>query len=131
MLHCHAFVHHAYLYMHCFVFVLILLLCLWFVCVKIQNHIKCRKSKSLKIYLQQSHGFQDVSHRDIGAWKTSNARKCTKPLAQRYKAKQVLRQNSTTSIKLFDFLHFMWFWIFTHTNQRHKSKIKTKTKQCI
>ena len=24
--------------------------------------------------------------------KTSNARKCTKPLAQRYKAKQVLRQ---------------------------------------
>jgi len=33
--------------------------------------------------------------------KTSNARKCTKPLAQRYKAKQVLRQNSTKSIKLF------------------------------
>ena len=26
--------------------------------------------------------------------KTSNARKCTKPLAQRYKAKQVLRQKT-------------------------------------
>ena len=49
---------------------------------------------------------------------TSNARKCTTPLAQRYKAKQVLRQNSTKSIKLFDFLIF--YVIFGFLTQETK-----------
>ena len=79
---------------------------------------------SLKIYLQQSHRFQDFSHNDIGAWKTSNARKCTKPLAQRYKTKQDLRQNSTKSIKLFDFLIF--YVIFGFLTQETKRLIKQK-----
>ena len=50
------------------------------------------------------------------------------------------RQNShvicaqTYTIKLFEFITFMWFWIFTHTKLKHKSKIKNKTmliKKCI
>ena len=59
--------------------------------------------------------------------KTSDVRKCTKPLAQRYKAKQVLRQNSTMLIKLFDFLIFMWFLDFWH--KRRKRLIKNKNEQ--
>ena len=35
-----------------------------------------------------------------------------KALAQRYKAKQVLRQNSTQSIKLLIFYFLCGFWIF-------------------
>ena len=62
--------------------------------------------------LQQSHRCQDFFHNDISAQGTSYARKCTRPLAQRYKAKHVLRQNSIMLIKLFDFLLFMHFWIF-------------------
>ena len=77
---------------------------------------------SLKIYLQQSHRFQDFPHSDKSAKKTSYARKCTEPLAQRYKAKQVLRQNSTMSIKLFDFLFFMWFLDFWHIRRKNIDK---------
>ena len=56
--------------------------------------------------------------------KTSNARRCTKPLAQRYKAKQVLRQDSTKSIKLFDFQIF--YVIFGFLTQGTKRLIKQK-----
>ena len=61
--------------------------------------------------------------------KTSNARKCTKPLAQRYKTKQDLRQNSTKSIKLFDFLISLCdFWIFDTRNKKiDKTKLKIFT----
>ena len=44
---------------------------------------------SLKIYLQQSHRCQDFSNNDMSAEGTSYARKCTRPLVQRYKAKYV------------------------------------------
>ena len=43
--------------------------------------------KSLKIYLQQSHKCQDFSHNDMSVQRIGYARKCTKPLVQRYKAK--------------------------------------------
>ena len=55
---------------------------------------------SLKIYLQQSHRYQEFSHKDTSAQGTSYARRCTRPLVQRYKAKHALRQNST---KYFEF----------------------------
>ena len=58
--------------------------------------------------------------------KTNNARKCTKPLAQRYKTKQVLRQNSTKSIKLFDFLIF--YVIFGFLTQETKRLIRQNKK---
>ena len=77
---------------------------------------------SVKIYLQQSHRFQDFFHSE----RTSYARKCTKPLVQRYKAKHALRQNLTKLIKLFDFLFFiMCFWIFDK-----KKKKNDKSQQC-
>ena len=66
----------------------------------------------LKIYLQQSQRFQDFSHNDISAQGTSYALKCTRPFVQRYKAKYVLRQNSTMSINLFGFSTFCVFFYF-------------------
>ena len=53
---------------------------------------------------------------------TSYARKCTKPLAQKYKTKQVLKQNSIVSIKLFDFLLFMWFLDSWHIRKKRLNK---------
>ena len=47
---------------------------------------------SLKIYLQQLHRFQDFSHSDMSAKKQVMLENAQKPLAQWYKAKQVLRQ---------------------------------------
>ena len=59
------------------------------------------------------------------AWGTSYARKWTRPFVQRYKAKCVLRQNSTKSIKLFRFSTFYVFLDFWH-----KSKKRLIKKQC-
>ena len=49
MLHCHVFVHHASRYMHCFdcFYIWSYFYAFVFVCVKIQKHIKSRKSKNL------------------------------------------------------------------------------------
>ena len=78
---------------------------------------------SLKIYLQQSHRYQEFSHKDISAYETSYARRCTRPLVQMYKAKHALRQNSTKLIKLFDFLIFLC--VFGFLTQKKKKMIKT------
>ena len=49
-----------------------------------------------------------------------------KALAQRYKAKQVLRQNSTQSIKLLIFYFLCGFWIFDKKKKLIKSNnVKT------
>ena len=60
--------------------------------------------------------------------KTSNARKCTKPLAQRYKAKQVLRQKLNKVNQAFWFSIFMCFLDFWHKKKKIDQKTKTKTK---
>ena len=60
--------------------------------------------------------------------KTSNARKCTKPLAQRYKTKQVLRQNLNKVNQAFRFSNFLCdFWIF---DTKSKKIDKTILKIC-
>ena len=56
------------------------------------------------------------------AWGTSYALKCTRPLVQRYKAKYVLRQNSTMSINLFGFSTFYVFLDFWHKNKKRLIK---------
>ena len=76
-----------------------------------QNHSLIIHDK-FEDLLQQLHRCQEFSHKDISAYGTSNARKSTMPVVQRYKAKHALRQNSTKSIKLFDFLLFMCFLDF-------------------
>ena len=58
---------------------------------------------SLKIYLQQSHRCQEFFHNDISVWGISYARKCRKPLVQRYKAK-----HAETKLNKVD----QNFWIF-------------------
>ena len=79
---------------------------------------------SLKIYLQQSHRFQDFFHSDKSAKEQAMLVN-----AQRYKAKQVLRQNSTMLIKLLIFYFLCGFWIFdvdfgflTHKNEKIHQK---------
>ena len=58
---------------------------------------------SLKIYLQQSNGCQDFSHYDMSALSTSYARKCTKPLVQRYKGNMLVTVHNNVDQN---------FWIF-------------------
>ena len=66
---------------------------------------------SLKIYLQQSHRFQEFFHSDKSAKEQATLINA-QPLAQRYKAKQVLRQQLNNVNQTFDFLLFMWFLDF-------------------
>ena len=63
--------------------------------------------------------------------KTSNARKCTKPLAQRYKAKQILRQKTQQSQSSFLIFYFLCdFWIFdTKSKEIDETRLKICTRR--
>ena len=56
--------------------------------------------------------------------KKSYARRCTKSLVQRYKAKLTYRQNSTKLIKPFDFSTFYVFLDFWHKSKKRLIKKK-------
>ena len=62
--------------------------------------------------------FQNFSHNDISAKGASYAHRCTKPFAQRYKVKHILRQNSTMSINLFGVSTFYAVFGFWHTRNK-------------
>ena len=102
---------------------------------KIYRHKSIQVSRSTKPFTNHSwQVWRSIynSHIDFKIYsivirvQRNYAHKCTKPLSQRYKAKQVLRQNSIMSIKLFDFLLFMWFLDFWHIRRKRliKSNIK-------
>ena len=66
---------------------------------------------SLKIYLQQSHRCQEFSHNDKNATRTSYARRCTKPLVQKYKEKYACNKAQLCRSNILGFLLYMYFWI--------------------
>ena len=63
--------------------------------------------------------------------KTSNVRKCTKPLAQRYTAKRVLRQKlNKVNQALLIFKCLCNFWIFDLRNKKNdKTQLRNIHKQ--
>ena len=75
-----------------------------------------------------THRCQDFSQYDMSASRTSYARKCTKPLVQRYKVKLTCDMCSNIYNQTFWIFHFLCgFGIFTHTKLNKKSKIKIET----
>ena len=111
---------------------------------KIYRHKSMQVSRSTKPFTNHSwQVWRSIynSHIDFKIYsivirvQRNYAHKCTKPLSQRYKAKQVLRQNSIMSIKLFDFLLFMWFLDFWHIIRKgliKSNNVKTtKTNKAI
>ena len=81
---------------------------------KFQDQQKPFTNHSWQVWrsIYNSHIDFKISSTVIRVKGTSYARKCTKPLGQRYKTKQVLRQNLTMSIKLLIFYFLCGFWIF-------------------
>ena len=67
-----------------------------------------------------TNSFQDFSHKDICAYITSQARKCSTPLVWRYLAKLTCDTHKTSDQTFWRFFNFYGFWIFEHTQKQNK-----------